>query len=156
MISKGRDLKPVPVPNFVGDNFYEILPQINSVWKLNCEEAYDMQVVQSSEPYGTIIWQSIPANTTAMEGDTIKFQISAGTEPASRDFSVELPQDGRKEVYIEVYVADEQLPQFAQTVRCGRDNRYATIYLTGTGVQPIRVFFDGELVPEASYNLQFD
>jgi len=156
VISKGPDLKPVPVPNFVGENFYEILPQISSVWKLNCDEAYDMQVVQSNEPYATIIWQSIPANTTAMEGDTIQFQISAGTEPANRDWSIELPQDGRKEVYVEVYVGDEQLPQFAQTVKCGRNNRYATIYLTGTGVQPIRVFFDGELVPEASYNLQFD
>ena len=113
-----------------------------------------MVVVKSEQPYGTIVWQSIPANTTAMEGDTIQFQVSAGFEPASRDFSIELPKDGRKEVYVEVYVGSEQTPQFAQTVSCRKD-RYATIYLTGNGVQPIRVFFDGDLVPELSYELQF-
>ena len=155
VVSKGPDLKPTPVPNFVGDNFYEILPQISAVWKLNCDEAYDMTVVQSDQPYGTIIWQSIPANTTAMEGDTIQFQISAGPGPASRDFDIELPRDGRREVYIEVYVGDEQEPQFAQTVMCRGADKYATIYLTGSGVQSVRVFFDGDLVEEQSYDMQF-
>jgi len=156
VVSKGPDLKPTPVPNFVGDNFYEILPQISAVWKLTCDEAYDMTVVQSDQPYGTIIWQSIPANTTAMEGDTIQFQISAGPGPASRDFDIELPRDGRKEVYIEVYVGYEQEPQFAQTVKCRGADKYATIYLTGSGVQYIRVFFDGELIESESREMQFD
>ena len=155
VISKGRDLQPVPVPNFVGDNFYEVLPQISTVWKLNCDETADMEVIQSDQPYGTIIWQSIPANTTAMEGDTIQFQISSGPEIVSRDLNIKLPRDGRKEVYIEVYVGDEQQPQFADTVNCRDAGRYTTVYLTGSGIQLVRVFFDGDPVPDQTYEMKF-
>jgi len=155
IISKGREMKPVPVPNFVGDNFYELLPQLASVWKLNCDEAYDMLMVDSDEPYGTILWQSIPANTTAMEGDTIQFQVSKGPGPVGREFSVILPDDDRREVYVEVYVGDEQEPQFAQTVNC-RKNRYALIYLTAQqGMHMVRVLIDGEVDPDQTHEMQF-
>ena len=153
VISKGKELRPVPVPNFVSQQISNILPQLESVWKLKCSET-DIFMEDSDQPGGVIIWQSIPANTTAMEGDTIQFKVSSGLPTIPITFDVPLPDDGRKNVYVEVYVGNEQEPQYAETVNC-RDNRYTTVTIHGSGLQRVMVYFDGVVEQRLTHNEQF-
>jgi len=152
VVSKGKELKPVPVPNFVSQQISNILPQLESVWKLKCSDA-DISMEDSDQPGGTIIWQSIPANTTAMEGDTIQFKVSSGLSSLPVTFDVPLPDDGRKTVYVEVYVGDEQTPQYAETVNC-KDNRYTTVTVRGSGLQQIMVYYDGVVEQRLTHTMQ--
>ena len=158
VVSKGPELKDVPVISFVGMNIETVRSQLKTLG-LSCTDA-DIEVVPNEAEMGTIIWQSLEPTTMAKEGDTIKFKVSSGppedeSHPGGSGTiqdSYKLPQDGRDKVSVKVYVSGEEEPQFNQTVDCS-DER-VTVILRGSGEQEIKVYFDGEL--EYSYIVQFD
>ena len=152
VVSKGPEYKEMTVPQFVGQNIDDVLPQLEA-FKLICDVNTDVEIVQNARENGTILWQSLPALTTAKEGDRIKFQVSSGLTDTQMPIVIELPQDGRSIVTIEVYVGDESTPQYRDTVDCS--DQYVNVMLTGFGTQMIRVYFDGELEQSQSYQLQF-
>ena len=156
VVSKGPEVKDVKVLKFIGINIETARNQLETLG-LICEDT-DIEVVPSTEAIGTIVWQSLEPNTMAKEGDTIKFQVSSGSSISQPSYgsgiltdNYKLPQDGRKEVHVEVYVSREPLPQFDQVVSCDQESVQVT--LRGSGEQEIRVYFDGEL--EHSYIVQF-
>lgn len=153
VVSKGPEFKELTVPQFVGQKIDDVLPQL-AAFKLNCNVNTDVEIVQNSKENGTILWQSLSALSTAKEGDTIKFQVSSGLTDTQMPINIELPQDGRSLVTIEVYVGDESIPQYRDTVDCS--DLYVSAMLTGSGTQMIRVYFDGELEQSQSYQLQFN
>ena len=157
VVSKGPEIKEVNVINFVGSNIETTRNNLETMG-LVCSDA-DIEVVPSDEEIGTIIWQSLEPNTKAKEGDTIKFKVSSGSSDSQPSYgsgtiteTYPLPQDGRKEVRVRVYVSREEDPQFDRTVDCSEGQ--ITVSLHGSGEQEIRVYFDDEL--EYSYIVQFD
>jgi len=153
LVSKGpKPPDTIVVPHFVGLQIDMALPQLPT-WKLICDEETDIELVDSLEPAGEIIWQSLDVMTEVPEGSTIQFQVSTGKPPKISE-TYDLPQDGRESVYVEVYVGDEAEPQFAETVDCSKET--VTVTLDGEGVQFISVYFDGELDDYSSHFLDFN
>ena len=154
VVSKGPEFKEVKVLKFIGVNIETARSQL--LEGLVCNDA-DIEVVPSTEPIGTIVWQSLEPNTMVKEGETIQFQVSSGSSASQPSYgsgilteTYELPQD-RKTVHVEVYVSHESEPQFDEVVSC--DQKLVTVTLRGDGEQEIKVYFDGEL--ETSHNVTF-
>ena len=153
VVSKGPELKDVPVSNFVGMIYGDSkTTELLQKSKLTCTDA-DVEIVDSDRPGGEIIWQSLTPGDTVKEWDTIKFQVSSGLAAASITDPIPLPQDGRDKVRVEVYVGDSETPQYSETHNCSDEIAYVT--LTGTGTQKIRVYFDGAIAQDLTHNLTF-
>ena len=150
VISKGKEIKPVTVRNYVGLTL-EKAREMVAEQGLVCTDN-DVEAVYSERPGGEVVWQSIPKDTEAMEGDTIKFEVSSGLPPASYQLEIRLPQD-RDQVLVQVYVGDDPEPQFNDPLNCA--DEIAKITLTGNGTQYVKVYFDGLLSQEETQYVPF-
>ena len=145
ILSKGPDIKPVTVLPFVGMSIDSVLSQLES-YKLTCDAA-DVEVVDSDKPGGTIVWQSPASGETVPEWTTIKFRVSAGLASSALPITVDIPQNGKDIVKVEIYVGDEPNPQYSETVYEADGAVSTTLY--GTGRKMVKVYFDGVLDHEA-------
>ena len=142
------------MPDFVGKNIEDVEKMLQTTWHLTFNPATDMEMVDSKESGGVIIWQSIPETTLVKEWDNIKFKVSSGLAAASKKVGIRLPQDGRETVQLTVLVGDETEPQFNDPVSCA--DMTASVTLTGMGTQLVKVYFDGVLDQNETHYLQFD
>ena len=152
ILSKGPDIKPVTVLPFVGMTIDSVLSQLES-YKLTCDAA-DVEVVDSDKPGGTIVWQSPASGETVPEWTTIKFRVSAGLASSALPITVDIPQNGKDIVKVEIYVGDEPNPQYSETVYEADGAVSTTLY--GTGRKMVKVYFDGVLDQKQSYERSFD
>ena len=151
ILSKGPDIKPVTVLPFVGMSIDSVLSQLES-YKLTCDAA-DVEVVDSDKPGGTIVWQSPASGETVPEWTTIKFRVSAGLASSALPITVDIPQNGKDIVKVEIYVGDEPNPQYSETVYEADGAVSTTLY--GTGRKMVTVYFDGVLDQKQSYERSF-
>ena len=151
ILSKGPDIKPVTVLPFVGMSIDSVLSQLES-YKLTCDAA-DVEVVDSDKPGGTIVWQSPASGETVPEWTTIKFRVSAGLASSALPITVDIPQNGKDIVKVEIYVGDEPNPQYSATVYEADGAVSTTLY--GTGRKMVKVYFDGVLDQKQSYERSF-
>lgn len=151
ILSKGPDIKPVTVLPFVGMSIDSVLSQLES-YKLTCDAA-DVEVVDSDKPGGTIVWQSPASGETVPEWTTIKFRVSAGLASSALPITVDIPQNGKDIVKVEIYVGDEPNPQCSETVYEADGAVSTTLY--GTGRKMVKVYFDGVLDQKQSYERSF-
>ena len=151
ILSKGPDIKPVTVLPFVGMSIDSVLSQLES-YKLTCDAA-DVEVVDSDKPGGTIVWQSPASGETVPEWTTIKFRVSAGLASRALPITVDIPQNGKDIVKVEIYVGDEPNPQYSETVYEADGAVSTTLY--GTGRKMVKVYFDGVLDQKQSYERSF-
>ena len=151
ILSKGPDIKPVTVLPFVGMSIDSVLSQLES-FKLTCDAA-DVEVVDSDKPGGTIVWQSPASGETVPEWTTIKFRVSAGLASSALPITVDIPQNGKDIVKVEIYVGDEPNPQYSETVYEADGAVSTTLY--GTGRKMVKVYFDGVLDQKQSYERSF-
>ena len=151
ILSKGPDIKPVTVLPFVGMSIDSVLSQLES-YKLTCDAA-DVEVVDSDKPGGTIVWQSPASGETVPEWTTIKFRVSAGLASSALPITVDIPQNGKDNVKVEIYVGDEPNPQYSETVYEADGAVSTTLY--GTGRKMVKVYFDGVLDQKQSYERSF-
>ena len=151
ILSKGPDIKPVTVLPFVGMSIDSVLSQLES-YKLTCDAA-DVEVVDSDKPGGTIVWQSPASGETVPEWTTIKFRVSAGLASSALPITVDIPQNGKDIVKVEIYVGDEPNPQYSETVYEADGAMSTTLY--GTGRKMVKVYFDGVLDQKQSYERSF-
>ena len=151
ILSKGPDIKPVTVQPFVGMSIDSVLSQLES-YKLTCDAA-DVEVVDSDKPGGTIVWQSPASGETVPEWTTIKFRVSAGLASSALPITVDIPQNGKDIVKVEIYVGDEPNPQYSETVYEADGAVSTTLY--GTGRKMVKVYFDGVLDQKQSYERSF-
>lgn len=152
IVSKGPEVKQVPVPRFVGQMLDSVLAGLDK-FKLSCDEAVDVEMVDSEEEGGTIVWQSLEDNTMVDEGTTIKFKVSSGLSDYVVTETYELPQDGRDVVRVQVYVGDAEKPQFDNNIHCSDET--VTVKLRASGFHPVRIYFDGVLDQTQSHEVQF-
>ena len=151
ILSKGPDIKPVTVLPFVGMSIDSVLSQLES-YKLTCDAA-DVEVVDSDKPGGTIVWQSPASGETVPEWTTIKFRVSAGLASSALPITVDIPQNGKDIVKVEIYVGGEPNPQYSETVYEADGAVSTTLY--GTGRKMVKVYFDGVLDQKQSYERSF-
>ena len=151
ILSKGPDIKPVTVLPFVGMSIDSVLSQLES-YTLTCDAA-DVEVVDSDKPGGTIVWQSPASGETVPEWTTIKFRVSAGLASSALPITVDIPQNGKDIVKVEIYVGDEPNPQYSETVYEADGAVSTTLY--GTGRKMVKVYFDGVLDQKQSYERSF-
>ena len=151
ILSKGPDIKPVTVLPFVGMSIDSVLSQLES-YKLTCDAA-DVEVVDSDKPGGPIVWQSPASGETVPEWTTIKFRVSAGLASSALPIMVDIPQNGKDIVKVEIYVGDEPNPQYSETVYEADGAVSTTLY--GTGRKMVKVYFDGVLDQKQSYERSF-
>ena len=151
ILSKSPDIKPVTVLPFVGMSIDSVLSQLES-YKLTCDAA-DVEVVDSDKPGGTIVWQSPASGETVPEWTTIKFRVSAGLASSALPITVDIPQNGKDIVKVEIYVGDEPNPQYSETVYEADGAVSTTLY--GTGRKMVKVYFDGVLDQKQSYERSF-
>ena len=151
ILSKGPDITPVTVLPFVGMSIDSVLSQLES-YKLTCDAA-DVEVVDSDKPGGTIVWQSPASGETVPEWTTIKFRVSAGLASSALPITVDIPQNGKDIVKVEIYVGDEPNPQYSETVYEADGAVSTTLY--GTGRKMVKVYFDGVLDQKQSYERSF-
>ena len=151
ILSKGPDIKPVTVLPFVGMSIDSVLSQLES-YKLTCDAA-DVEVVDSDKPGGTIVWQSPASGETVPEWTTIKFRVSAGLASSALPITVDIPQNGKDIVKVEIYVGNEPNPQYSETVYEADGAVSTTLY--GTGRKMVKVYFDGVLDQKQSYERSF-
>ena len=151
ILSKGPDIKPVTVLPFVGMSIDSGLSQLES-YKLTCDAA-DVEVVDSDKPGGTIVWQSPASGETVPEWTTIKFRVSAGLASSALPITMDIPQNGKDIVKVEIYVGDEPNPQYSETVYEADGVVSTTLY--GTGQKMVKVYFDGVLDQKQSYERSF-
>ena len=151
ILSKGPDIKPVTVLPFVGMSIDSVLSQLES-YKLTCDAA-DVEVVDSDKPGGTIVWQSPASGETVPEWTTIKFRVSAGLASSALPITLDIPQNGKDIVKVEIYVGDEPNPQYSETVYEADGAVSTTLY--GTGRKMVKVYFDGVLDQKQSYERSF-
>ena len=151
ILSKGPDIKPVTVLPFVGMSIDSVLSQLES-YKLTCDAA-DVEVVDSDKPGGTIVWQSPASGETVPEWTTIKFRVTAGLASSALPITVDIPQNGKDIVKVEIYVGDEPNPQYSETVYESDGAVSTTLY--GTGRKMVKVYFDGVLDQKQSYERSF-
>ena len=151
ILSKGPDIKPVTVLPFVGMSIDSVLSQLES-YKLTCDAA-DVEVVDSDKPGGTVVWQSPASGETVPEWTTIKFRVSAGLASSALPITVDIPQNGKDIVKVEIYVGDEPNPQYSETVYEADGAVSTTLY--GTGRKMVKVYFDGVLDQKQSYERSF-
>ena len=151
ILSKGPDIEPVTVLPFVGMSIDSVLSQLES-YKLTCDAA-DVEVVDSDKPGGTIVWQSPASGETVPEWTTIKFRVSAGLASSALPITVDIPQNGKDIVKVEIYVGDEPNPQYSETVYEADGAVSTTLY--GTGRKMVKVYFDGVLDQKQSYERSF-
>ena len=153
VVSKGPEKRPVPVPDFTGKQIDEVLRSLVDTWHLTCTNA-DIEAVESEAEPNSVIWQSLEPNTTVTEWDTIKFRISKGITIKEKTINILLPQDDRTTVLVQVYVGDEENPQYDERVACS--DVTAKVTLRGTGTQTIKVKFDQILDQSQTQELQFE
>lgn len=88
-VSMGKDIANVTVPNVVGKTEAQAKLDLDKV-KLK----YNISTVDSTQTKGTVVSQSIAANTTVAEGTLIDITISTGKTPSKEmAFSVDLPNN---------------------------------------------------------------
>lgn len=142
VVSKGPEKEPVTVPSFLTLPIEKVKGQITTLGLV-----VSVNEVESNEPAGTVIDQSIPEGTQVNKGDTIVLTVSKGSAQTAPSENVTisetfaLPQDGRESVHVVVTLNGQQ--QHEGSANCS-DGSIA-VELTGTGTGNVEVYYDGQL-----------
>lgn len=100
-VSKGPELKEVPVPNVTG----KTLAEAESALRAAGLELGTPTYVDSDEPDGSVIFQSIPADSVVPEKTVVDLHISRNPEPVMKNktitFSI-IPAEGDVQVEVQV------------------------------------------------------
>ena len=171
VVSTGPEEEPVTVIPFVGMTEAEALDKAENELGLvvaSIDGEYSATVEE-----GKICWQSIEAGKQVEKGQTIRFKVSKGPDPASQpsggestppetseepvqtpasqlktiNYTVNLPQDRET---VEVVVTVDGQEQYRNTLPAVQ--QLVVIQLKGSGEQTVNVYFDGELSSTRSYN----
>ena len=151
-VSKGPDIKEFPMTQLVGRSFEAVQADIQSLGLVCPPE--NVESVYSDRPGGEVVWQSIAVNTMVKEGDVIKLQVSSGLSLISKTEYYDLPRTDSGVVEVKVYVGDEELPQYNETVKCSDEE--VKVPLVGVGRKNVRVYFDNVLDQRQSGYVNFE
>ncbi len=161
IVSTGPEIKLTPVPGLLG------LDEERAVEKLTQANLdHDIVHVDSDEPEGTVIFQSIHQDEMVKEGTTINLQISNGPQgpedplngettgfpgmPITRIINIMLP-DMDDVMMVSVFMDGVKQDEF-EVDPATVSNHQIPIALDGVGVHQIEVLIDGALWSTMSYD----
>lgn len=131
----------VKVGPFIGQDINKVIPYLESTWKLKFGGSTSQE---SDQPAGTILEQSLDANSMVPVNSEISFVISSGPAPGGGattvDITPDLPTD-QDTVRLRVELNGEVV--FDEEVDCSMG--YYTIPLSGSGVGVVSYYWDGVL-----------
>lgn len=142
-VSKGP--QTTTVPNFVGQNIDKVKAQLESAWNLGT--GGKVELVDSEEDAGIILWQSISDTTVVDVGTNIDFRVSSGlasTQPTPEDgqdktIGIPLPTD-RDIVELRVDMDGKKI--YENQLDCSRGS--VQVPLNASGMVTITYYWDGE------------
>ncbi len=147
VISKGPELKDVVVPDVTTLTLAQAEEKLKANGLLPGTPVY----VDSDEPDGTVIFQSIPANSTVKENTTVDLQISRNTEPPepvmkNKTITFQIIQ---AEGEIDVEVRIDGVTQYHAT-HLSSDGEILVPLVAEEGSHTIRIIQNGQTTYEAS------
>ncbi len=148
VVSTGPEIETVPVPGLLGMEEQRAIEKLDS-WELD----HDLTYVDSDEPIGTVIFQSIEQGTEVKKGTTVNLQISNGPDdplsgeipefpnmPQTRIITITLP-DAEDNMWVSVKMDDVEMDRFEVDPETVTDNQ-VQIALDGVGVHQIDILID--------------
>ncbi len=155
VVSTGPEIITVPVPGLLG------LDAERAIEKLDLAElSYDLTYVDSEEPEGTVIFQSIEQDAEVKPGTTVNLQISNGPKgselpefsemPQTRIITITLP-DAEDPMWVSVKMDDVEMDRFEVDPVTVTDNQ-VQIALDGIGIHQIDILIDNIHWYTMSYN----
>ena len=166
VVSSGPEIKLTPVPGLLGLKETRAIEKLDEV---NLE--YDITYVDSDEPEGTVLFQSIQQDEMVKEGTTINLQISMGSSepeeeetpdptdveitdfpgmPKTRVINIALPSLDTL-MTVSVFMDGKQQDKFDVDPATVTNNQIP-IALDGVGVRQITVYINGALWNSMSYD----
>lgn len=142
-VSKGPDVKQVVVPNVLTKTLAEAEAELRAAGLNPAQATY----VDSDEPDGTVVFQSIPANSTVDENTTVELHVSRNPEPVMKNktitFSI-IPAEG--EVQVEVRV--DGTVQYS-SVHLTEDGEILVPLVAEEGTHTVTILQNGQTTYEA-------
>ncbi|MCF0123144.1 MAG: Stk1 family PASTA domain-containing Ser/Thr kinase [Ruminiclostridium sp.] len=147
VLSKGPEKKKVIVPSVVGQSIDQARRMLEDLGlKVGSTEE-----IASEKAKGTVVYQSVAANTEVEEGTAVTLHYSKGDDPkpiSSQPVSVNLPDD-RESVTVCITVGGQEVYNQVVNTSVG----VVTTSVSGTGTQEVNIYIDGVLVE--TKNVQF-
>lgn len=144
-VSKGPELDMFPMPNLVGKSYSEAKKIIeNNNLKLG-----ETRREASSKPNGTVIGQSVVANSDVEEYTAVDLVVSRGLDgEKTKNYTVNVPQN--KETTKIVIVQNGKV---IHNQTHNRSEGNFSIQLSGSGSLKIEVYYDDSLVKQDTVSL---
>lgn len=154
-VSMGKQTQNVTVPNLIGKTESEAKTLLDSL-----KIKYNISYVNSKEPKGNVVNQSVSPNSVIEEGALIELSISNGkaSSSSSQRFSIDLPNGISGTYRFTIYV--NGVSKSTQVINVGATSKF-DFTLTGSGTQEVTV----TIVPSSGssneinfvkYNVNFD
>jgi serine/threonine-protein kinase len=152
VVSSGPEVQKVTVPTVTGQSLDQAR---NMLTELGLAVG-NVTNVDSDQPKGQVVYQSIAAGTSVEKGTALILHVSTGPtavtqepqQPSSKEVPVKsLPTD-RDTVEVRITVGGQEA--YKNQVNTADGDFTTTV--TGTGVQEICIYVDGELVTRYSEN----
>lgn len=153
-VSMGKDVQRVTVPDLINKMEAQAKAELDNV-KLK----YNISYVDSTAKKGTVISQSIAANTVVEEDSTVSLSVSNGNPPVKDiPFTVDLPNNISGTYRFTIYV--NGISKSTQVINVGATSRFE-FSLSGSGIQEVTVTVSPTIgasreVNLIKYNVNFD
>ncbi|MDP4153179.1 MAG: protein kinase [Bacillota bacterium] len=144
-VSLGKEIKKVKVPKLVDGTEEDAKKALESQKLVS-----NVTTVESDKPKGTVISQSIPADSEVDEGTVVGFQVSDGSKaPKTQKITISLPTN-KESVLVEVYQSGKLVYNAAHQT----SEKYVEVELSGNGTQTVEIYIDGTL--QRAMSIVFD
>ena len=143
-VSAGVKEKPVLVPRLVDLDVQQarkILSENNLSEEIN--EVYDERAK------GTVIAQSVPANTEVKEYSTVTLTVSRGPQPKSRPVTIGIPQDKDSTA---IKLVQDGVVIYEKTHNAS-EGQYFDVTISGNGTVTLELYYDGAFSNTLTVNL---
>ncbi len=145
-VSKGPEIKVIKVPDLNGMNEDEAK---NTILRLGLVQG-DVTRQKDSKVKGTVIGQSLSAESEVEEKTKIDLIVSSGNTPtniSTQTITIQLPQDKEK-VEVKVIANSSGSNKVVYQKTHGKSETPLDVKLSGSGIVNIQVFFDNVLAGE--------
>lgn len=146
-VSNGPNSNTIPMPNLIGLTEQKAKASLSDA-KLSLGS---VTYTDNTAAYGTVVYQSVNANSAVSEGTKINLKLSNGI--ARQTIKVALPKD-RNTVAVEaklIFSKGVETTAYPKTVISTSQSPLA-ITVSGTGKAHLLVYFDGKLSSEQDIN----
>jgi len=138
-VSKGPEIKPLTVPNFVTMHIDDAAQQAEALGLTVGEHQYEF----SDKPEGTVIGQSIQQGTEVQSGTEIVFTVSKGASSAERVVVFDIPEQYRSDSNMKIEVMQDGSIIHSTYVDGGTASFTYTFHGSAGSTSTIKLYING-------------